>query len=91
MFRRSTRADHCDVSTERRRTMEAQQTRIDPEPLTVRCCSRRSLGGRSGDTINSGVRPHIDAATAIEPIPQVQPADTDRASCESELSPCQTR
>lgn len=72
--------------------MEAQQTRINVAPLTVRCCSQRSLGGLSGYATNSAPRPRIDAATVTEAIPQVRPAaETDLSSWEFELAPCLTR
>lgn len=72
--------------------MEAQQTRLNVAPLTVRCCSQRPLGRLSGDATNAAPRPHIDAATVTEAIPLVRPAaETDRSSREFELAPCQTR
>ena len=68
--------------------MEAQHTRINLAPLTVRCCSQHSRGGRVDDAADKAMRAQTDAAAIADAIRQEQPAaGTDRSSDELEPAP----
>jgi hypothetical protein len=61
--------------------MEAQDTRTNRAPLTVRCCAQRPLGGPSPDDA-------VNAAPVTHATPQVVPAaEADRPSREVEPAP----
>ena len=68
--------------------MDAQQTRIDVAPKTVRCCPQRSAGVPAGDVESSAPHPHNDQATVAEAIRQVRPAaETGRRPASTKQGP----
>jgi hypothetical protein len=68
--------------------MESQHTRINLAPLTVRCCSQHSRGGRVEDAADKAMSAETNPAAIADAIRQEQPAaGTDRSSDEPEPAP----